>query len=156
MNFPGIEFLATEPKLRRRNKNSSWCVCVLHKTWSLAFSRRRRLVTNWNEQKSAARAKLLFCLLNVLLVLRSRCSRPAFNIATSLAVKALFVEHHLFLEKQTLSKFWFNQIKLKRVSWSELYICYIKMLGFVRTAETQIKSNFSFFCGSFIWIITPF
>ena len=32
MKFSGDEFLETAPKFRKRNKNSSLCVYVLHKT----------------------------------------------------------------------------------------------------------------------------
>ena len=44
-NFPGVDFLGTTLKFRKRKKNSSSLVYVLHKTWNSAFSRRSRVET---------------------------------------------------------------------------------------------------------------
>ena len=57
----------TNSKLRKKNKISSLLVHALHKTLNKAFSRRSRAKTRNNcTKKCEARAKLLFCLLNVL------------------------------------------------------------------------------------------
>ena len=56
----------TTSKLRKRNKISSLLVFVLHKTRNEAFSRPSRAKTEKKcSKKRDARAKLLFCLLNL-------------------------------------------------------------------------------------------
>ena len=65
---PDGEFQVTIFKLRKRNKISSLFVNVRHKTRILAFSRPNRAKTVKKcTKKCDARAKLLFCLLNLLL-----------------------------------------------------------------------------------------
>ena len=44
-NSAGVEFLGTKSKFRKRKKISYLLVYELHKTWSYAFSRRSRAVT---------------------------------------------------------------------------------------------------------------
>ena len=44
-NFPGVDFLGTTLKFKKRKKNSSSLVYVLHKTWNSAFSRCSRVET---------------------------------------------------------------------------------------------------------------
>ena len=65
--FPGIEILDTEHDLRRERKVQSQCCVYVYfrppQTSRLGFSYCSRAVT----VKGAARAKLLFCLLNLLL-----------------------------------------------------------------------------------------
>ena len=64
----------TISKLRKKNKILSLLVCVLHKTRNKTFSRRSRAKRGKKcTKKCDARAKLLFCLLNLLFFLRSRC-----------------------------------------------------------------------------------
>ena len=47
--FPGVDFLGTALKSRKRKKNSSSLVYVLHKTWNEAYSRRSRAVGDGKE-----------------------------------------------------------------------------------------------------------
>ena len=57
----------TISKLRKKNKILSLLVYVLHKTRNKTFSRRSRAKTGKKcTKKCDARAKLLFCLLNLL------------------------------------------------------------------------------------------
>ena len=44
-NFPGIEFFGAKLKFKRKERNSSSCVYVLHKTWPKEISRRGRAVS---------------------------------------------------------------------------------------------------------------
>ena len=61
--FCGDEFLETASKFRKRKKNSSSCVYVLHKTCHQEISRPGRAVTATKcTQKCNARAELLFWL----------------------------------------------------------------------------------------------
>ena len=61
MKFPGAEFLETAPKFRKRKKNSSACIYVLHKTSHQEISRPSRSVTAKKcTKKCNARAELLF------------------------------------------------------------------------------------------------
>ena len=64
VNLPGIEFLGTKPKLRKRKRNSSKCAYVpriIHKTSREGISRCTRAVTSKNvRKKCAARTELLF------------------------------------------------------------------------------------------------
>ena len=63
MKFPRVEFLETAPKFRKRKKNSSSCVFVLHKTSHQEISRPSRAVTEKKcTKKCNARAELLFWL----------------------------------------------------------------------------------------------
>ena len=65
-NFPGVDFLRTALKFRKRKKNSSSLLYVLHKTWNWAFSRRSLLWRRRNVlEKCAARAGLLFYLIKL-------------------------------------------------------------------------------------------
>ena len=58
----GVEFWKTASKFRKRERKSSSCVHVLHKTWHQVFSRRSRAVTAKKcTKKPDARAELLFC-----------------------------------------------------------------------------------------------
>ena len=68
VKFSGDEFLETAAKFRKRNKDSSSCVYVLHKTCHQEISRPSRAVTakKYNK-KGNARAELLFWLQNLLL-----------------------------------------------------------------------------------------
>ena len=69
VKFHGVEFLETTPKFRKRKKNSSSCVYVLHKTSHQEISRPSRAVTAKKcTQKCNARAELLFLLLSLLLL----------------------------------------------------------------------------------------
>ena len=69
VKFHGVEFLETTPKFRKRKKNSSSCVYVLHKTSHQEISRASRAVTAKKcTKKSNARAVLLFWLLSLLLL----------------------------------------------------------------------------------------
>ena len=81
-NFPSVDFLRigrtirTALKFRKRKKNSSLRVYVLHKTWNKAFSLRSLVGTAKKCWKTChAHAKLLFCSSNLLLFFRSRCCR---------------------------------------------------------------------------------
>ena len=68
MKFPGVEFLETAPKFRKRKKTSSSCVYVLHETSDQEISRSSRAVTAKKfTEKFNARAELLFWLQNLLL-----------------------------------------------------------------------------------------
>ena len=70
LNFKGPQPI----KLKQRNKISSLLVYVLHKPQNLAFSCRRHAKTGKKcTKKRDARAKLLFCSLNQLFILHSRC-----------------------------------------------------------------------------------
>ena len=74
--IPGVEFLLTAPKFRKRKKNSSSCVYVIHKTCHQEMSRPSRAVkANKCTKKCNARAELLFWLQNLLLFRRFRCRR---------------------------------------------------------------------------------
>ena len=65
-NFPGVDFLRTALKFRKRKKNSSSLLYVLHKTWNWAFSRRSLQWRQRNvQEKCAARAGLLFYLIEL-------------------------------------------------------------------------------------------
>ena len=68
MKFPGVEFLKTAPKFRKRKKNSSSCVHVVHNTSHQKISRPGRAVTTkkWTT-KCLVRAELLCWLLSQLL-----------------------------------------------------------------------------------------
>ena len=82
--IPGVEFLETAPKFRKRKKNSSSCVYVLHKTSK--FSRPSRAVTAKKcIKKCNARAKLFFfgyLILSMLLFL-------TFSLPSSLLKRSL-------------------------------------------------------------------
>ena len=69
--LPKLNYLVSAcPSSRKRKTISSSLVYVLHKTWNWIFSRRSRAVTAKKfTKKRAARAELLFCLLNRLLLL---------------------------------------------------------------------------------------
>ena len=72
-NSSGAEFLSTISKFIKRKKILSLLVYVLPKTWNKAFSRGSRSVTAKKyTKKRDARAKLLFCLVKLLLFLLSR------------------------------------------------------------------------------------
>ena len=67
--FSGVEFLETAHKFRKRKKNSSSCVYVLHKTPHREISCPSRAVTAKKcTKKCDARAELLFWLLSPLFV----------------------------------------------------------------------------------------
>ena len=67
MKFSAAGFLETAPKFRKRKKNSSSCVYVLHKTSHQEISRPSRAVTVKKcTKKCNARAELLFWLLRLL------------------------------------------------------------------------------------------
>ena len=75
-NFPGVDFLRTTLKFRERKRDSSSLVCVVHKTCNEAFSRRSRArKVKKCTKKRDARAKLLFCTVNLLLFWRPLCRR---------------------------------------------------------------------------------
>ena len=64
VKFAGVKFLETTPKFRKRMKNSSLCVYVLHQE----ISHPSRAVTAMKCTKMCnARAELLFGLLSLLL-----------------------------------------------------------------------------------------
>ena len=69
--LPKLNYLVSAcPSSRKRKTISSSLVYVLHKTCNWIFSRRSRAVTAKKfTKKRAARAELLFCLLNLLLLL---------------------------------------------------------------------------------------
>ena len=69
--LPKLNYLVSAcPSSKKRKTISSSLVYVLHKTWNWAFSRRSRAVTVKKcTKKRDARAELLFCLLNLLLLL---------------------------------------------------------------------------------------
>ena len=70
VKFPRVKFVGTAPKFRKRKKNSSSCVYVLHKTSHQEISRPSRAVTAKKcTKKCNARAELLFWLLSLLLLL---------------------------------------------------------------------------------------
>ena len=63
VNFPGIEFLGTEPTFRKRKKKLSCCIYVLRETSLEGISRCSRAVTVKKcTKKCSARTELLFCL----------------------------------------------------------------------------------------------
>ena len=67
----------TVSKFRKRKRKLFSCVHVLHKTWIYEVSRCSRVTTTKKcTKKCAARAKLLFCHYNtILLICRFRCRR---------------------------------------------------------------------------------
>ena len=66
MKFPGVDFVETAAKFRKKKKNSSSSVCVLHKTSHQEISRPGRAVTAKKcTKKCNARAELLFWLLSL-------------------------------------------------------------------------------------------
>ena len=69
--LPKLNYLVSAcPSSKKGKTISSSLVYVLHKTWNWIFSRRSRAVTAKKfTKKRAARAELLFCLLNLLLLL---------------------------------------------------------------------------------------
>ena len=69
--LPKLNYLVSAcPSSKKRKTISSSLVFVLHKTWNWIFSRRSRAVTAKKfTKKRAARAELLFCVLNLLLLL---------------------------------------------------------------------------------------
>ena len=72
--LPKLNYLVSAcPSSRKRKTISSslvYILTVLHKMWNWIFSRRSRAVTAKKfTKKRAARAELLFCLLNLLLLL---------------------------------------------------------------------------------------
>ena len=76
ISWGSVELIRTALKFRKRKKNSSLGVYVLHKTWNKAFSRPSLVVTTKKCSKTChAHAKLLFCSSNLLLFFRSRCCR---------------------------------------------------------------------------------
>ena len=67
MKFSGDQFLEAAPKFRKRKKNSSSCVYVLHKTCHQEISRLSRALTAKKcTKKCNAGAELLFWLQNLL------------------------------------------------------------------------------------------
>ena len=68
LNFLGVDFSRTALTFRERKRDSSSLVYVLHKTCNWAFSRRSRARTVKKcKKRRDARAKLLFCIINLLL-----------------------------------------------------------------------------------------
>ena len=68
VKFPGVEFLEAASKFRKRKKNLSSCVYVLHETFHQEISRPSRAVTAKKcNEKCNARAELLFWLSCLLL-----------------------------------------------------------------------------------------
>ena len=73
---PNLRTISQFRVQKKRNKISSLLVFVLHKTRNWAFSRRSRAKkANKCTKRCAAREKLLFCLLNILVFWPSRCRR---------------------------------------------------------------------------------
>ena len=67
MKFPRVEFLETAPKFRKRKKNSSSCVYVLHKTSHQEITRPSRAVTAKKcTKKCNTRVEFLFWSLSLL------------------------------------------------------------------------------------------
>ena len=60
MKFSGDEFLETAPKFRKRKKNSSSCVYVLHKTCHQEISRPSRAGRQRNIPKSVMHVQSCF------------------------------------------------------------------------------------------------
>ena len=86
MKFPGVEFLETTPKFRKRKKNSSSCVKVLHKTSHQEISRPSRAVTEKKcTKKCNARSELLFWLLGLLFF------DVLFSVAVAVAVAVVVI-----------------------------------------------------------------
>ena len=65
-NFTGVDFLRTALKIRKRKRDSSSLVYVLHKTCNWAFLRlsRARKVKKCTKKRDARR-KLLFCVISL-------------------------------------------------------------------------------------------
>ena len=61
--FPGVEFLRTLSRFKKRKENLSLCIYVIHKTSHWEVSRRSRTVKHSKEctKKRDARAELLIC-----------------------------------------------------------------------------------------------
>ena len=75
-NSPGVEFKRAIFKFRKRKEILSSFVHFLHKTWNWDVWRRSLAVMEKKfAKKRYARAKLLFCLSNLLLFWSSRCRR---------------------------------------------------------------------------------
>ena len=69
MNFPGIEFLETEPKFKRREVCSLRYVYALHKTSFEGISRRTRAVTAKKcTKKVCCTCKVVFLLITPIVV----------------------------------------------------------------------------------------
>ena len=62
MKFPGVEFLETAPKFRKRKQNSSSCLYVLHKTPHREISRPSRAVTAEKCTKSVMHVRVVVLL----------------------------------------------------------------------------------------------
>ena len=87
-NFPGVDFLGTALKFRKGKKNSSSHVYVLHQTCNEAFSRCSR-----------ARAKLLFCFINLFLYLMT-FSLPSLSVVAESSLVTLSLRGaHPFLRR---------------------------------------------------------
>ena len=99
-NSSGAEFLSAISKFIKSKKILSLLVYVLHKTWN--YRHFHVVVVQWrqrNEQKKRdARAKLLFCLVKLLLFLLSR-RRCIFNFP-------LFTIHVIHQKQNFLSAKW--------------------------------------------------
>ena len=72
MKFSGDELLETAPKLRKRKKNSSSCVYVLHKTCRQEISRPSRVASDGKEMylhvQSCCFGCKTYCFCDVLVV----------------------------------------------------------------------------------------
>ena len=78
MKFPGVKFLETTPKFKKRKKNASSCVYVLHKTSHQEISRRSRAVMAKKcTIKCNAHTELLFFLLSLVLFLTFSLPSPS-------------------------------------------------------------------------------
>ena len=87
-NFPGVDFLGTALKFRKGKKNSSSHVYVLHQTCNEAFS-----------SCSRARAKLLFCFINLFLYLMT-FSLPSLSVVAESSLVTLSLRGaHPFLRR---------------------------------------------------------
>ena len=127
-NFPGVDFLGTALKFRKGKKNSSSHVYVLHQTCNEAFSRCSR-----------ARAKLLFCFINLFLYLMT-FSLPSLSVVAESSLVTLSLRGaHPFLRRSghfsSSSKVAFNiyckfifYIFLKPVLSSNLYLIFFYLL----------------------------
>ena len=147
-NFPGVDFLGAALKFRKGKKNSSSHVYVLHQTCNEAFSRCSR-----------ARAKLLFCFINLFLYLMT-FSLPSLSVVAESSLVTLSLRGaHPFLRRSghfsSSSKVAFNiyckfifYIFLKPVLSGNLYLIFFT---FSKTKRNlffklwKLKKAWSFF-----------
>ena len=87
-NFPGVDFLGTALNFRKRKKNSSSLVCVLHKTWNYAFSRRSRSET------AEKCTRKVWCMCKFVVFLNKSIAFLTFSLPSPWSLLKLSVVYH--------------------------------------------------------------